>query len=213
MKVLINNTERDRIINSLRQKVEKERKGIHITDLIYCLRKAYFRKILNIPPTEEQVLYYATGLFYHNLFEENLREIEIELDGITGTLDCIGFIDDTTIPVEIKTTRISSNKDILDMKHWLIQLKGYAKLIGSSRARLIVLHLVGDWKNPSPQLLCYDFEFTREEIDENWSWLISRRDILLDALDKGILPSIETRFAEWECEKQVCECYDVCKSC
>jgi hypothetical protein len=66
---------------------------------------------------------------------------------------------------------------------WLVQIMGYAKALGTLRARLIVLMVNGDYtfKQPfgGPQILAIDLEFTQEDLDANWENVLRWRDEML----------------------------------
>lgn len=60
---------------------------------------------------------------------------------------------------------------------WLAQLKAYAKGARTRYADLHVLFLCGDYKFPiQPVLMIFHFEFTQQEIDDNWDLLREYRD-------------------------------------
>jgi hypothetical protein len=104
---------------------------------------------------------------------------EMEVDGIYMTHDGESLsviITDTTqfwglMVHEIKAT-YKSVKTVGDMSTqwmWLTQCKAYCKGKGTRFAMMHVLFLCGDYKFPiTPQLKCWQIEFTQDEIDENW---------------------------------------------
>ena len=81
---------------------------------------------------------------------------------------------------EVKTTYKSVNTvgDLTNEWMWLTQIKAYCRALSTRWAMLHVLFLCGDYKYPiKPQLLCWQIEFTQEEIDDNWSLLRDYRDL------------------------------------
>src|SRR3954467_8123632 len=89
--------------------------GIHVSDLIYCLRKAWYKRNgYTEPESVEQDTMFLMGQGHHGLLQcegEYEKAIPLALAGETvhGTVDLC--LPDGT-PVEIKTTRYSANKDV-----------------------------------------------------------------------------------------------------
>jgi hypothetical protein len=55
---------------------------------------------------------------------------------------------------------------------WMCQLKSYCKAKDTLYADLHVLHTCGDYSYPiSPELIIYHCQFTKEEIEDNWTFL------------------------------------------
>jgi hypothetical protein len=104
---------------------------------------------------------------------------EMEVDGIYMTHDgesvdviITDFVSHWGLIIhEVKAT-YKSVKTVGDMSQqwmWLTQCKAYCKGRGTRVAMMHVLFLCGDYKFPiTPQLRCWQIEFTQEEIDENW---------------------------------------------
>lgn len=80
---------------------------------------------------------------------------------------------------EVKATYKSTNT-VGDMSRewmWLAQLQGYCKGAGTRHAKIHVLFLCGDYKMPiTPQLKCWDINFTQVELDQNWELMKEYRD-------------------------------------
>jgi len=115
---------------------------------------------------------------------------ELEVDGIYmspdgESLDVI-FTDHQArvVPVvhEVKTTYKSINTvvrggDLTSQWMWLAQIKAYCRALNTRLAVLHVLFLCGDYSYPiSPKNLCWEIEFTQEEIDSNWNLMTEYRD-------------------------------------
>jgi len=202
---------RDDLAGALLQKFRAEapRPGVHISDLANpCLRHTYYTKKGLAPATDEDLLLWLAGKAHHSLLEGRLREITLEKDGIIGTIDCI---DEERIVTEFKTTRAASSKDVLhEYVFWREQLMGYCHLYGDTRARLFVLHLLGDWGKSKflPELRAYELEFTEKELNENWQELLRRKDILVRSLDSSDPPLGPRQGMEWACER--CSAREVC---
>jgi hypothetical protein len=109
-----------------------------------------------------------------------IRPGEFTVNGITGSPDGVSFEDDGTIVIEeIKCTWMSSRGCPEDRKfwHWIVQMKAYAHLLGTDRARLHVLFVNGNYADErTPQYRSWDFQFTTREIEENWAMLRNQAD-------------------------------------
>jgi len=187
----------------------REREGIHVYDLLFCQRRVYLQKKGLLPPTDEDLIYWAIGKGYHSLLEGEISEIELERDGIRGTIDTIVLEGSAIVPVEFKSTRISSRKRISEMEHWVDQVKAYCYLVGVLRARLRVLYLMGNYRGKlQPEFKSFILKFTKEEIESFWQELLPRKRGLERALERSELPPAKPRYA-WECER--CAERDPCK--
>ena len=203
MEVTQNVQAQGEIISSL-QWLGRSRSGVHVSDLVLCLRKSYLRAVHEILPTEEEVLFWLVGRGYHAALEgyEQPSEVSLVRDGLMGTPDQVILENGRVIPVEIKSTRQSVNKDILENIWWLRTIKAYCFLCSTTFGRLVVLNIIGDWKDIAPQLRVFDFGFTPEEIQENWEWLQARKALYLESFEKRTLPPLEKTPA-WMCKSCV----------
>jgi len=189
------------VFDSIRRSVTGGREGIHLSDLVYCTRKAYWRSQGYRPePTDEQCLLWLTGYAFQAYMFPLDKEITYEVDGINCTPD---------IPtgVEVKSTRQSlTNFDFDSMGHWQRQILGYCKALGKLEYDLVVMFVCGNYKPPFPDLECYHIEATQEEVDTNWALIQRKRDKLVGALMVGVPPPIDCDDWEWK----YCECVDLC---
>lgn len=199
-------TLRDDLARALlsRFRAEEPRPNIHVSDLANpCLRRAYYSKKGLAPATDEDLLLWLAGRAHHELMEGKLREIQLERDGITGTIDCLDNDTESRVVAEFKTTRASSTKDVVgEYPWWLEQVMSYLRLFGDTRARLYVLFLMGNWKPPTePQLKVYELTFTEKEIADNWAEMCRRRDTLVGSLNSSDPPLGPRQGMEWVCER------------
>lgn len=68
-------------------------------------------------------------------------------------------------------------------QHWFFQMMGYAKWLNTTRFLLRTLFINGDYSRPyTPQLLTHLIQFSQEEIDGNWIFLMNH------AREEGLLP-------------------------
>ena len=98
------------------------------------------------------------------------------------------------------------------------------KVTGTTTAKLSRLELQGDWSwvfpkgstpeekkanklaSKHPTLSAWNLEFTQDEIDANWGWMLERREEFMKILDTGVLLPRAAALASgqsWEC--QYCE--------
>ena len=160
------------------------REGIHVSDLVYCLHKAYIRRIALEPIVEEDAvtLMWLLGRGHHGIFEIGASEVPVEADEIVGTVDLIQVAaGGWNYPVEIKTTRQSSNRPIIDQTHWFQQLASYCYMLGRQSGQLWVMYLNGNYKPPTPVPLAWNLEFSARELQENWQMLTNH------AKDEGFI--------------------------
>jgi hypothetical protein len=201
MNITKNSVMKDEIFDNIRVAVVGEREGIHLSDLIYCTRKAYFRKKgLSPKPTNDQCILWLTGFAFQAFMFPLDKEIPVIYEGVVCTPD---------IPrgIEVKSTRQSMRKFIPEgMHHWLMQIMGYMKALGKTKYDLAVMFVCGAYAPPFPDLDCWTIEATQEDIDDNWNEVMVRRTRLVHALETHTPPDPDCADWEWE----YCECIDNC---
>jgi hypothetical protein len=192
---------RKQVMDNIRTSVVKDRPDIHLSDCIYCLRKAYFRKKgLSPEPSDELCLLWLTGFAFQTYMFPKDKEITHKIDGI----DCTP---DINSGIEVKSTRQSMSKFEFDsMTHWKRQILGYCKALNLLSYDLVVMHVCGDYKPPFPDIACWHIETTQEEVDANWL-TIQEKAVLLDiALATEVPPAIDCE--DWEAD--YCENIEFC---
>jgi hypothetical protein len=123
------------------------------------------------------------------------RPGEVTLDGVAGSPDSFecGIQDDdpAIVVAEYKATwkscrdidSPSYGAGLMDSKFvgYLLQLKAYCKMVGTTRARLYIIFMNGDYERYVPALRCYQIDFDQRELDEQWASFLStaRREGLL----------------------------------
>jgi len=186
-------------LSALRERHNSMRKGIHVSDLVYCLREAFFRRFEPAEPTLKQLCFYVDGARRHRVLQELLGvecEVEVEKYGVVGHVDIL-----LDAPVEIKTTR--ARKALPN--HYFRQLGFYAVMLDVPRGYLIVQRLNGD----SPWEF-YRVEWSKEEFRLLDQELKLRADLLRAALnfrDFRMLPRVQGD-AAWKCRN--CPYYNKC---
>lgn len=198
--IIINNELHKFFITGLSKKYnEREREGIHVTDLIYCLRKSYFRKCNKVPETLQTLFYFLDGEQRHKGFQglvPNLKnEVEIENFDIIGTIDIGGFDNNPNGIIEIKTTRASPAKEL--PLHYLRQGAYYCLLKKTNKFVLLTQHI------NHGEIVFLDVEFTKEELKKYKEEMLRDRDLLRKAYELenvDILPLVNDNM-KWQCIK------------
>lgn len=160
---------RQQIFNNIRNAVVKERTGIHLSDLLFCSRKAYFRKLgLSLQPSDELCLLWLTGYAFQAYLFPKDEETSILVGGITYnpngetevTIDGIVCTPDILSGIEVKSTRQSMRKFAPEsMSHWTRQILGYCKALGKLEYDLVVMFVCG-CLSPETLVLQYDLTWT-----------------------------------------------------
>ena len=134
---------------------------------------------------------------------------------------------------ELKATFQSSTKAIEENDSWLAQIKAQCYVTGVRTASLSRLEIMGNWKsifgkkeekglpeNQKPTLHAFKLEFTQEELEDNWIWLVSRAELFKEMLDSRtddltqilVPPALALPIGhEWECKD--CDYQEECKCC
>jgi CRISPR/Cas system-associated exonuclease Cas4 (RecB family) len=178
-------------------KIDRE-KTIHVSDLVYCLRKAYYR-LKGQPATNTSTIeYQIIGKTLHQIIQNAFAYVEQEVEnyGIKGTVDILEG-HETKIPIEIKTTRrkIQNIKDI--PQTYLTQLSYYLVLLDVRVGYLAILNVV------DADLKLYIVEIDIEEAKKE---MLGKKALLEYALEQNnpyILPKLD-----WMCSS--CEYKGMC---
>jgi len=104
---------------------------------------------------------------------------EVELDGIIGSPDGVIYeapgdepnwtLSNVVLLEEYKCTAISSNKSPTDNWKWIMQVKGYCKMLGATKCIFRVLHV----RDFVPMYKPWELTFTQAELDENWQAILN----------------------------------------
>lgn len=185
--------------------------GVHVSDITLCARKSWLAR--NGRPARYDAdtrLLFLTGAGHHAIVQAVAgaagsfsAEVEIPVRYVApgvvihGTVDLLLTELDTPdeIVCEIKTTRSSAAKLIEHSPHYLEQIACYCVALGATRARLYVLHLMGDYRaRRTPILNAWDVEFSPDEL-ARWEHEMVRRYRLITGSEP---PSPYEAYA-WEC--------------
>lgn len=199
--------------NDYQKSVAPRAEGLHVSDLIYCRRKAWYRAQARAAgQTGEEydtdtLVMFLLGHGYHALLEQGVDERRVVLHLkhhttgepilVHGTID--GEVKPDGSPHEFKTTRYSSNKTIEDMQHYVEQVAAYALGLGMSHAQLSVIFINGSYNRGGtgmkPTIRTYDLNFSNEELVA-WAGELRRRAwVLLQPV-----PPPLSDHRTWECQ-------------
>ena len=187
------------------------RRGIHVSDLLLCLRQAWAKQhgLITTKPTPHQTLLFATGRAiqdYITASPASVAERMVMRDGIHGTPD---YHDDDDTPWEIKATYSSAVHDIRQTSHYFDQLAAYLAMEGKTEGYLAVYYLNGNYNFQRKQgnklgepgersiLRVWHVQYTAEELKEHWDRLLQRKQILAQATQLTDIPL--TMHYEWLC--------------
>jgi len=166
---------------------------------VYCLRKAYWRRVKPKAFSETQLGYFVDGSRRHEALQvlSGLRsEVSVEKHGVRGRLDMLA-----ETPIEMKTTRASCRGGV--PTHYLRQCAYYCVLTGKDTCTLITQHIIEG---------CFRFQklvFSAGELASYEGELVESRRLLEEALanhDHSGLPPGEP----WQCRS--CEYNGDCGS-
>ncbi len=149
---------------------------LHLTDIISDLEREVF------PVTSDKQRlknrhFAEVGFLFEDILSQAFRDKlgkrigEIEYQGIIGTPDGIDF--EGWLLEEYKCTWRSSKTQPHNMWRWLVQIKGYLKMLQfeMTQCKMRILYLNGNYKGSGPEYKEYMLSFIQEEIDNNWDML------------------------------------------
>lgn len=184
--------------------------GVHVSDLTLCARRAWYHGQgyqEDYDPRTKLLFLVGQG---HHAVVQAITEVPGALGAtaevpiryvkpgmlVHGTVDLLLQEDPgVEIVCEIKTTRASSDKDPEQSSHYLEQVACYCVTLGVTRARLYIVHLMGNYREVrTPVLTCWDIEFSPEEL-ARWEAEMARRHALITGAD----PPAPYEAYGWEC--------------
>lgn len=168
--------------------------GIHVSDVIRDISNTVIKvgqreKYDDLSPAEKQRLgnYAAGGWAWEQIIRRGLldaglragddperfqRPGECKLDNLYGTPDWFDTRDWEN--VEFKATWRSSTRPLdPDFWEWTAQFKAYCKFMACQSTLCHVFWVNGDYRESGPQYEPIRFEFSKLEIDDNWSMIVN----------------------------------------
>lgn len=191
------------LLNEMFDSFEDDRTHPTVTDLIYCLTAKYWNTTnQRFDNTDRSKMYMLLGLGLEKALLSQ-RQVATSraytLDGIQCHVDSL---DDGLL--ELKTTRMGPNRfpdDIPGM--WLKQMMAYCKVNEVTTCSMVVLHII------QGELVAWELEFDPEEIEDNWKWILERKEIWDHYAELGEAPASFVYNEPWECKdcvyKLVCD--------
>lgn len=178
--------------------IKRQRQGIHLSTLVYCITRAYFDFKIFLEPTDEEVMLFSLGYGLQDILTPKDAEAPvIEQDGIIFSPDFVLKVGEARV-AELKTTRMSTKRDFPET--WLQYIMGGCFITQVKTYNLSVLHMLGNYAPPFPQLRSYTLKFTEDELLDNWSYLQERKAVLEGALEDNLPPKPFQYCKEWECK-------------
>jgi CRISPR/Cas system-associated exonuclease Cas4 (RecB family) len=167
-----------------------ELSGIHVSHLVFCLRKSYFRKINPKADTSEKTYHFLRGRSHHLFLEVlPLHEIEVSRDP-TAIVD---MTEDGAI-YEIKSTLSDVRSP---QPHWIEQLMYYVVLSKSLKREhyLVIFHIT------KPSLTVYRVSITENDVQKYTEKLWAKYNLLKKAIEQKRPDILSRTEFKWYCKK------------
>lgn len=130
------------------------------------------------PPQAETPVYEKDGITFSPDFELHLA----------GDMTC-----------ELKTTRMSLKTLEAGLAEtWVEYIMGGCYIRKITSYELCVLLMMGTYRPPFPIIHSETLVFEQEELEENWQYILSRRDIYVEALAANKPPAPQQYCKSWE---------------
>ena len=153
--------------------------GLHLTDIIKDILLALSLGA-KYDKNADPRLQFEKGYLWEVVLSRALGEKfaqhpgEMELDGIICSPDGISWNDAGSIIVEeSKCTAKSSKRSPDENIAWMMQVKGYCKVVGSTICIFRIFHHTEIMWNPDSCYAVWKLEFSQTEIDENWMAIVN----------------------------------------
>ncbi|KKM99432.1 hypothetical protein LCGC14_1148000 [marine sediment metagenome] len=199
----------DEIIAQFKANMEDdERKEMFpsVSDLIYCLTKAYYKQRYFPDLTDRgTILQFYTGIVIEAAIY-NVKGTSVQ-NPTKGKYEGIFYhTDHVAGPVleEAKTTAMTmknapDNIPVYQRK----QVLAYMKAEGLTQGRFIIYYKSGDYSTRTPDIAVWDILLNPDEVEENWAWMLERKQILEDFIARDKAPTAyhyRSELGERECE-------------
>jgi hypothetical protein len=164
--------------------------GLHLSALVKAAVQEITGKELKSIEGEQDGVRAMTGFLWERALEYAFKEymqaerkgikkqLKVELEGVHGSPDGLSVKDN--ILEEYKCTWRSMKRWNEDPEgnflYWFMQVKGYLHMLGLTKVRFFIFWVNGDYTykpGRGPQVTTQEFEFTKEELDDNWKLLIA----------------------------------------
>lgn len=191
-----------KVVDSLQR---PPRGGVHLSDVLHQIRKTFDKKFAT-ELTQENLHRFKMGegfeagvmsrglmIDHQEHHHHQWRAYTFVLNGIHMTTDAVCFgCAKTPLVWEVKLTWLGTKKDLLapEFRTYHYQLMSYVyalqleiqkKVLG----RFVFGHVHGNYTTDrTPRILCWDVEYTEEELHNNWRMILKVRD---EMRRKGLL--------------------------
>lgn len=177
-----------------------------VTDLIYCLTKTWLQVNKPVEHSRQTKLYFAIGLG----LERNLLAKRQANEPVLLSKDGISFHPDSDTQllvsgsglIEMKSTRYNvTTKTQGDFtpdrfpEGWIKQGKAYCYALGVDTITFVPLHII------QADLRAWTVTWDRQELEDNWQWLLDRRKVWVQADKTGEAPASYQYHMDWECKE------------
>lgn len=180
--------------------------NIKLSDLLYP-KQAYFQKKFPLPITDDEVNYYVIGRGHEEVVHKYTGYFKPESKQWNGIWYGVDFMI-TDKPIEMKTRRgwlAKEGEERERYESYLKQLVGYCACEGINQGELWIWSLLEptDEFRSAPKMVCYDVNFTQEEIEKEQLRLLQMKDCLLHALDwDTVSHTLLPDCPEWKCYRK-----------
>ncbi len=223
--VITRNPDREHIIlDALRASFDEVRRDIHGSDLL-SVRLAYFSRIMPMPLTHSEILYFLAGRGHEEVFA---RLVGVQAGASeVKTVKVPGFVAGEQRfkhgisyrpdfrwdgrPTEFKTRRknlAKQGEEALVYNTYLEQLNEYCALDEQPKGVLVVFSLLegrsNDPLNPThPELAIYDVVFSPGDLSQMLDTIIKRKTAFEEALEAGTVEAAQSLplCSAWKCGK------------
>lgn len=147
-------------VGAIREAMSEPRDGVHRSSLFPCARRGKAVQVLKLALEEDEALFFAQGRAVHSfVVGHRFQPVEesLQRDGILDTPDGWSDVAGRRVPVEFKSTRLSS-RDFPDqvggqelagykgaVKEYLWQLLDHCLFAGVDTGVLAILFFMGDY--------------------------------------------------------------------
>jgi|FLYL01.1.fsa_nt_gi hypothetical protein len=193
-----------------RLKIGERRSGIHVSDLLFCLRKAWAERVSNFASDvpDSTILDWLRGLSHEDLLAGDFQQVragycfrcstlhpwsaelertqrcpECEDTLMIGTVDWCEFEGDRPVLVEMKSTQYSSNRAVESFPWYLDQLKTYLAIHGADYGYLVIFHVNGNYRNTNgtrADLQAAEIRWNSEQERVGWLKEMQRRKMIVE---------------------------------
>ena len=208
MRAVRNGQAERELYTRLTQKYSTPKPEPHLTELIYCLTKAYYDRTAPLRVSDKETVMFAIGFGLEQVIlrgDDDTAPVSQELDGIWLTPDYVML---TGGGMDLKSTRMYPDADGSPKRGfsetWLEQFMGYAYLDTIEAVQYIpdqeIPYSVGIVYLVPAELTAWTLYFSKAELEANWAKLQVRRMVLKAHRRANTVPEPFKWNRDWECK-------------